>query len=462
MTFMLNKTTRLLALSLLLVAFVVAGCDLNESFVEGFDQDPNLPTDAPVTKVFIAAQVSSIIVHEGYASRLSNMWTQHVVGDEQYTNIYDNYLVTTQDFSQMWFSVYVRSLANLKVAQRKAAEANGQENLIAVAKINEAMLMGTVTALWGDVPYSEAAAEPPSEEAAFDDQTFVYEQVITRLDEAIATLEGDTRDLPEGTDVFSYDGDVEQWVRAAYTLKARFLLHQGNLPDALIAAQNGIMDDSGVDDLGIPHGTVTDENVNLWSAFTSDRGWFTGEGGRAVELLRERTNRGSDTDESGRLDFYFDTGTTELPLNNTDGAFEPDDTYPLVTFAENKLIIAEIQARQNNPGLALAALNDVRDFNEARYGGTFADLQESDFQSGGSLDETTVLREVLDEAYLSYFSQIEAFNLVRRVDDYDFGITPGGEGELPERFLYGEEELNGNPNAPDPAPGLFEPTPVNQ
>ena len=72
------------------------------------------------------------------------------------------------------------------------------------------------------------------------------------------------------------------------------------------------------------------------------------------------------------------------------------------------------------------------------------------------------LREVLDEAYLSLISQIEAFNLVRRVDDYDFGITPNGDGQFPERFLYSEEELNANPNAPDPTPGLFDPTPVNQ
>ena len=53
-------------------------------------------------------------------------------------------------------TAYTNVLYNLRLTEQEAA-ANGQKNLEGAAKILEGIQMGTVTALWGDVPYSQAA-----------------------------------------------------------------------------------------------------------------------------------------------------------------------------------------------------------------------------------------------------------------------------------------------------------------
>ncbi|NGP77334.1 SusD/RagB family nutrient-binding outer membrane lipoprotein [Balneolaceae bacterium YR4-1] len=445
---------------LIILLLTFSTCNVNDAFVDGYREDPNLPTDAPAEKVFIAAQTAQIVYHEGYGSRIANMWTQHFVGTEnQYENIY-GYGVTTQDFLSIWFDPYVRVLANLRIVQEKAA-ASGKENLVAIAKISEAMTIGTTAALFGDIPYEEAAqAEEGNQQPVFDNQIQVYESVIAKLDEAIQSLEG-APDLPEGVDAFTLEGDAEEWIAVAYTLKARFHMHLSNqdasqLDLAFSAAQNGIMVNDGSADLLIPHGTVSGENVNLWSAFKSDRGWMTGENSYALELLNNRNN--TKTDESARSAFFYDPDDDFLP-NSVDGAYQPDSPFPLATYTENMLIIAEVEARRDNDQQALNALNAVRQYNENTYGGNYDDLTLADFLVGGEYESTTILQEVLDEAYLTYISRLEAFNLIRRVD---YPLAPVEGSEIPQRFLYSEQEANANPNTPSPLPGLFEATAVNQ
>lgn len=442
----------------LVACLMLAACSINESFVDGFDQDPNLPTDAPTEKVFIAGQVGAIVFHEGYAARIANMWSQHFVTDEnQYLTIY-NYGVTAQDFDPIWSVAYVRALANLRVAQAKAAADGGKENLVAVAQINEALLMGTVAALFGDVPYREAADDQIND-PVFESQLRVYEQVLALLDDAIEELAGSPRNLSGGVDIYSFAGRAGRWVKAAYTLKARFHMHMSgvdpsNLQRVIDATSLGIDEAGGRGDLRILHGTVVNEDVNLWSAFTSDRAWLFAEGGHALTLLNQRNN--SKTDESGRISQLFVAGL-KFP-NITRGAFKPDSPFPLVTYVENQLLRAEAFARLGNDADALEALNRARAANKTVYGGPYDALSMQDFATGEYAGKT-LLQEILDETYLAYIASIEAFNFVRRVD---YPITPVTGSRIPQRFLYANTEINANSNAPQPIPALMDPTPVNQ
>lgn len=218
------------------------------------------------------------------------------------------------------------------------------------------------------------------------------------------------------------------------------------------------MDKSGNSDLLIPHGSVSGENVNLWSAFTSDRGYCTGANSYSLKLLRSRNN--AKTDETARIHYYYDPSTNFLP-NIDDGFFQPDHSFPLVTYRENMLIIAETQAKLGNKKKALDALNKVRQYNENTYGGIYEDLELKDFQPGGLYENTTILREIYDEAYLAYIGRIKGFNLVRRVN-YPLDPTKASAETIPQRFLYSAQEINANPNVPDPIPGLFTATPINK
>ena len=77
-----------LIIAVLLFAF--AGCsDINESFTNGYHENPNDPTDAPIENLFTASQAGMIMLFEGHPARLANMWTQHATGGErQYAGYY--------------------------------------------------------------------------------------------------------------------------------------------------------------------------------------------------------------------------------------------------------------------------------------------------------------------------------------------------------------------------------------
>ena len=93
-----------------------------------------------------------------------------------------------------------------------------------------------------------------------------------------------------------------------------------------------------------------------------------------------------------------------------------------------------------------------------------------DFAAGGmenpdglSADDA-LLREILEERYVTFFGQTEGFNDTRRTQK-DTGVRvrvqPNTGSELPQRFLYPQTEIDRNANVPSPIPGLFQPTDVN-
>ncbi|MGD8426271.1 MAG: SusD/RagB family nutrient-binding outer membrane lipoprotein [Balneolaceae bacterium] len=460
--------TSLLALMLVLLS----ACDVNEEIVSGIDEDPNNPTDAPAQKVFVAGQVASLMIYEGDADWISNLFTQHLTGVARQPSQYFGYSIAATDFDDMWRLAFSRAFTNLKLAQERLLD--GQENIDAVIKINRAMLSGQITALWGDVPYTEAANDEV-ENPVYDDQMQVYSAVIGLLDEAIQTLGSGQSDLPNGWDIFSYGGDIERWLKAAYTLRARYKLHTGDLTGALADANQGIDDPTidsntgwAVGDLVALHGGNWQFDMNLLhSEINVDRpGDINASSSVAVAMMRPGgTRENAKTDEgSGRFLFFFtDEATPDVNLSDG-GFFGASAPFPLVTYAENELIRAEILARNGDEPGALEALNNVRSYNQSRFGGTYDALVPADFQGGGAYASTTVLQEVYDEEYLSLMGQIEVFNFVRRVG-YD-SLSPllnprSGASTIPQRFRYPQSELDANENIPSPQPGLFAKTEVN-
>ena len=452
---------------------IFAACDATEEIVSGISEDPNNPTDAPAQRLFVAGQVASLMVHEGDASWISNLFTQHLTGIARQPAQFYGYDIASTNFNGMWLFAYSRAFTNLKLADDKLL--SGQENIDAVVNINRALLSGQTAALWGDVPYTEAANDE-IENPVYDDQLSVYAAVIGLLDEAILTLEAGANDLPGGWDIFSYQGDAEKWLRAAYTLRARYKLHTGDLTGALADAEQGIRDGTidantgwGIGDLVALHGGNWQFDMNLLhSHINVDRpGDIDASGSVAVTMIEPGgTRENAKTNEgAGRYLFYFsDTDATGLNLADG-GFFGASAPFPLITYAENELIRAEIYARNgNNDQAALDALNNVRAYNQARFGGTYADLVLADFQPGGAYANTTILQEVYDETYLSLMGQIEVYNFVRRVD-YD-ALSPllnprSGASTIPQRYRYPQSELDANENIPSPQPNLFDPTRVN-
>lgn len=128
----------------------------------------------------------------------------------------------------LWNNVYLYALPNIKVIKEKAEEA-GAVKYAAVADILKAMNVGIATDSWDDIPLSQASMGDENLFPAFDTQQEAYEQIFSLLDSAITALEGaDNSDVNMGSEDLIYGGDYDKWLRAAYTLKARYQLHLVN------------------------------------------------------------------------------------------------------------------------------------------------------------------------------------------------------------------------------------------
>jgi hypothetical protein len=71
----------------------------------------------------------------------------------------------------------------------------------------------------------------------------------------------------------------------------------------------------------------------------------------------------------------------------------------------------------------------------------------------------------MEERYVSFIGQVEGYNDTRRIfkeTDIRVPVPPNAGTQFPQRFLYPQTEIDLNKSSPNPIPGLFAPTPVNQ
>lgn len=466
MTGRLHRWTTLVVLA----ALLWAGCDalVND---EKFDKSPNLATEAPPEQILTGALVGSILLQDGHLARLSGVWTHQFTGSDRQFLAYNEYRVSADDFTNMWNLAYQDIIGQTRLIRAEATETNNRL-LRGIATITEALAAGTLTALFGDIPFSQAAQPEQYPNPAFDPQPQVYEAIQQMLGEAIADLQSGAGISPGSRDIF-FGADADKWIKVAHTLRARYYLHTGNYAQALQHAQMGIDAPDGSGDLIAPHGSSLYNDANPFYLFVEVErsGYMTANNAFAPSLLDPASSiyRGNaKTDESARFAFYYAGENGDYVLNTADGAFAVDADFPIVTYVENQLIIAEAALLANGDfNTALAALNNVRAALDQKFGpGAYQPYEATDFDAGGIANpqgesrNRALLREILEEKYLSLIGNIEAFNDARRTDNF-IGIPIRTGNRFPQRFLYALSELNANENAPNPPPGVFEPTTVN-
>jgi hypothetical protein len=477
----MRKTIGLISVVLAMVLFVMSCSKITEDYVKGYDTDPLLPLTAPETKLFVGAQSAFIEFYEGFPSKLAAVWTQQATGTDRQFASFDNYNVTANDFSNDWFLAYTRVLTNLRLVQEKA-KALGKNNLYGAAKVLEGLLMGTVAALWGDVPYSEAVKwEEGILTPKYDNQIDVYNAAIAALDTGIKYLTLDATNLPE--DIYSTGRLASKWKKVAYSAKARYLMHlarKDNYPTTILdqviqAGINGITSTTrtgtaptagyGADDLVFTHGTVRQGNRNLWYEFIviDRRGYLAAQKCFATKMFGERG-----TAESARFRYYFTADSVSLNTSST-GAYAQNAYYPVIRASETLLLIAEAYARKGDLANAVSYLNQARSYVNNIFGTTLrTDLKLAD--DFGS-DQARVLQAIFNEMYLALMHQVEVFNFLRRIDykvNYvdrngnTVWLKPKYGEKFPERFFYPQSEVSTNPNTPKQTyDDLFEKTRVN-
>ncbi|MGB5242924.1 MAG: SusD/RagB family nutrient-binding outer membrane lipoprotein [Lutimonas sp.] len=390
--------------------------------------------------------------------------------------------------SELWQQVYLYVLPNIAVIKEKAVESNAPY-YEAVADILTAINLGIATDTWDNIPYSDATEGPINNFPTFDTQEAIYNDIFSLLNNAIQILESTTdSDFKLGRDDLIYGGDMGKWLRAAYTLKARYQLHLTNVnssaaADALASIEKGFT--SNADDFQMFY---DDKNINPWysqEVLSKATGNFHNDVCKQIVSSMNGDYFPFDNDAleiDPRLPVFADNGGADEWKGYVSGGaglapdgtgantgFAADSYYTsidspliLITFAEAMFIKAEAAFLVNggtssstgSSGDAYAAYLDGISASMNKYG-----VDGSQYLSDASVavsEDGLMLKHIMKEKYIHNFLNPETFVDYRRYDfsdDVFVGLEireeedsadPEFKGQWFRRADYPSSELNRN------------------
>jgi hypothetical protein len=442
---MKNKVKLLYALCFTAIVGCKTGDDLYIS--------PNNPLEANLPALLTAAEVNTFQNVEGDLSRMSSIMVQHSVGlNAQYSDV-QNYRITQGDFDNVWIGLYSNTMYNLKLMIDKANIAETKSPYYGgMAKVLMALNLSLATDLWGDVPYSEAFQWTSGNKTPkLDTQQDIYKAIDNLLAEGIVDLSVDEDKnyyLPEKEDLI-YEGDAKKWVKAAYTLRARFLNRTSGKvsgTEAKVLEYLGKGISSNAENMIAPH----DENAqNQWGAFQAQRRGYMGASNIFVDRLSAK--------KDPRLAYFLRPNSKSVfvggdimkesitpDISVVGPFFAADHNFPIITYYESKFIEAEVKQRQG--GNAAELLNDAIEANVAYV----TDGKES--ASSVANYATATKTDILMEKWVALYNQgIEPYNDYRRTGIPVLTPRPQNVGAtmkiIPKRYPFPQTTTLYNPNA---------------
>jgi len=433
----------LLALSL---AATATGCS-DYLTGSGVSQDPNNPPTYTLNSLMSSVQANLFLTMEADPARSVCVFMQQCSGQQSEYAAVGNYSALGDgDFWYFnWAAIYGGGgLIDLRTMYAKALSPSVDDSLYAgIVDVLTAYYAGTAADLWGDVPYTQASQPSVYKTPMADPQQTVYDSVQNRLTEALVFLAatGPTNVGPGSADEV-YGGDAALWTALAHTLKARYWMH---IAEVVPAAYDSALAQTA---LGIQQGadynayhTIDIKQSNIWYQFftTAAFGYMA-----AGKNLVDQLNAAGDP----RLAEYY-TGTPNDPsiyvgadpgvtLNPgdistlSDARLAPDFAQPLVTWAENQLIAAEVYSVQGQDAQALTLLTEV----QAAAGVT----------TDPSLTGAALFNAIMTEKYTQDFQNVEAWSDWRRTCVPAFTAFPPGYTSPPLKLPIPFTETTANPN----------------
>lgn len=443
------------AIGLLAIAFIIAGlvsgCQdfLNNPEVQN---DPNRATDVQADQLFQGIQVGQFFMQEGGLARLFSVWTQQMAGTDRQLVAYAKYDITESDHDDEFNNIYT---GGGLIDIRNLIKVTSENSWIAyrgIAKVHEALLMGTSASVWGDIPYSEAVNDDIAT-PKLDSQKSIYDALQILLDNAITDLQSGEGYLPPNDHIFG--ADLSKWIAAAHSLKARLYLHwaevdPGNYALALAQAQQGISFVEG--SMKTRHSTVESES-SVWYQFYRERDSYMRAGKFLVDLLVSRNDP--------RLQIYFapddnggysgaEPGEGNALVSSLSSIFlAKDHSFDILTYEENLFMVAEAAFKTGDESTARTALNNAMSAIETRWSLDVNSLPRYDNTFTGQ----ALLEKICEEKYIGLFLNIEAYNDWKRTKMPILVPFGGGDPEtsIPHRIPYSDDERQTNPNVPPPS-----------
>jgi hypothetical protein len=410
----------------------------------------------------------------------------------------DRYIISSFTTGNNWNIFWTDGLKNLGLIRDQALAAEpAQPNAAAQAEIMSAYVFWVLTALWGDIPFTQALAGAEFPHPEFDSQETVLRGVVDMLDGALALIDESADAVPGiGFGDLMYGGDMDAWRRLANSLKLRTLMMIRNRDAGVDAQIQAVLNQplvrTNAQNAEIPFFAATANENPVWrlnNMFAGFVGAFNGNyyirgSNTLIEIMKGLNDP--------RLDTYFerpiDFGNDELiggeHMGSVNGRanwqgphssvsqniIRRDWPSRVVTAAEVHLYEAEFLARTGNLGGAHAAyvagVQASMDYFDGKPG-AISSADKAAYVAGLPQqfgDQQQALQAIHTQQFIDVFERApENWTHWKRTH---FPALPLPEqavlGDIIRRYPYPPAELSANPNAPSQipldTPMWFEPT----
>ena len=433
----------------LICTSIFTGC---QDVVDGLNDDPNNFTDTNLSLILNHSLLNVASIAEADPARYATIFTDQFMGvDRQYGTL-NGYSVTQANFDDHWEDIYQRGIAQVQIAKQKAIDA-GNPIAEGQALILEGYYFAEAALLFGDIPFSEANKVEEFPDPAYESQTVVLNGAINLITEGI----GKAGASPAENDVFTTSST---WSQVGNALLARYYLALKQYPLANTAAKDANFT-SNANDWSIKHSTANYGENLFWQFEVEQRADYLKVANgtdfsymlEMLDVAHPNYKGNAKTTEAGRYSYY----ASGQSLNTDDGFAAQTASFPVTSFEEVQLIIAETEILANSDNdAAIGALNLVRANNVTRFGGTYDDYVSTDFADTAALHV-----EILKEKFCLVIG-LPTFQDVNRTKNMiGTTIKNSTRTTIPQRFLYPSTEASSNDNAPEVV-DFFQPTAINQ
>lgn len=386
-----------------------------------------------------------------YIEHSAGTWAQSATADKR---------VAQNDASLMnnnWMSIYDVLTECKDVIAKTAADGTEPDNYWArgIAFTMMAYNLAYATDMWGEVPWTEALMGPENLQPKYDKQSFIYTELHRLLDSAIVNLPKTV--LKFSAFDYIYGGDETLWLKAAWSLKARYYLRLSQrdanaYTKALACIPKGFA--SNDDNFLFDAYEAAASGENPWYQFLADRTHLSA-GQTLYDLMNDRNDP--------RIAAYFTqidgayvpapNGTateTQGGIYSTSLLTENGQTAPtpLMTYHELKFIEAECKLQTGDASWQYS-LGEAVAANFAWHG--ISDVQVvTDYllNDVAPLVAQDPFKELITQKYIAFyeFEASEAYNDYRRTgiptmhNPNNFTATGG----FVNRFPFAISEVSSN------------------
>lgn len=402
----------------------------------------------------------------------------------------DKYTYNAGYSASMWDRYYPNIAKNIEDLSVQTCADPEDANLCAITDVVRVLMYHRLTDLYGDIPYSEAGRGfiDGITQPQYDEQSFIYNDMLTRLENAANTLNASGESFGSGD--LMYQGDASQWRKFANSLMLRLGMRlvkvdPGAAQSWVQKAISGGTMDSNDDIAYIPHNDPSGWRNGNGSVFRADGNprmsatfvdWMANHGdprlniygvtadanAAAVGLPNGRVTGGADADfgiENHPSWVSCDSGATpcemDVYMRVNPMITGEDDPMFFMTYAEVELLKAEAAVRGWHSGNAATHYaNGVRAAMQylAMYDANAAisDADIDAYLAANPYDAATAMQQINEQIWAATFlNEYESFANWRRTGfpqltpiDFPSNVT---NGTIPRRLRYREAEAVANP-----------------